>query len=106
MISTIVFDPLVPMAVLILAGALTLALVMFAGWQRLAGWALRALAAAVLIAALANPSLRFEDRLPLADIAFVVIDASSSQSIDVRPEQVAEARTALEAELGTLASDP
>ncbi|MEL6679333.1 MAG: hypothetical protein AAFQ51_11545, partial [Pseudomonadota bacterium] len=28
------------------------------------------------------------------------------QSIDVRPEQVAEARTALEAELGTLASDP
>ncbi|MEL6126656.1 MAG: hypothetical protein AAFR57_09745 [Pseudomonadota bacterium] len=106
MISTIVFDPLIPLLPLALLAALALALVFYAGWQRLAGWMLRALAALVLLTALANPSLRFEERLPLSDIAFVVIDQSSSQAIDVRPEQITEARAEIEAQLGTLATDP
>ena len=54
-------------------------------WRRLTGWSLRAAALAVLLAALANPSWTQEQREPLDGIALIVVDDTSSQTIDAAP---------------------
>ena len=100
--ASILFAPMVPMPLLAAAGALALAMVVLAFWRRSPGWALRGLAFGALLFALANPSLVREDRDPLPDIAFVVIDDSASQSIDPRPVQRAEAAAALQTALERL----
>ena len=100
--QAISFDPLLPWPLIAGLGALSLALVGLALWRGLGGWWLRALAALVLMAALANPSLRDEDRAPVPNIAVVVVDESASNRIDGRPEQTAEALAGVEAELARL----
>jgi len=65
-----------------------------------AGW--RALAFALLVLALANPSLVKEQRQPLDDIALVVIDESASQDIEPRPAQSEAARRHVLEALGAL----
>ena len=50
--------------------------------------------------ALANPTLRQEERESLANIAIVVVDESMSQTIAGRPEQTQAIRRELEAKLG------
>ncbi len=103
MVQAISFDPLLPWAVIAALATLAALVVALALWRGLSGWWLRALAAFVLLAALANPSLRDEDRAPVANIAVVVIDDSASNGIDGRPEQTAAAVAGLEAELDRLA---
>jgi hypothetical protein len=103
MFRAISFDPLLPWALIAALAALALVVVALALWRGLRGWWLRALAALVLLAALANPSLRDEDRAPVANIAVVVVDESASNRIDGRPEQTAEGLAAVEAELDRLA---
>jgi hypothetical protein len=87
MTGTLVFDPLLswPLfwGLLAFAGVL-LALAL---WRRLAGWWLRGLTAAVLLAAIANPSLQNEDRAALSDIVILVVDESASQSLSDRKAQ-------------------
>jgi hypothetical protein len=100
--TTIIFDPLVPVMVLWIAGAVALVLLAVAVWRGLSGWWLRALSLAVLVAGLANPSLQVEDRSPLTDIVILVVDESASQRISDRPDQVAEAQAAIEAEVAAL----
>ncbi|MGR3514071.1 MAG: hypothetical protein ACU0GG_15030 [Paracoccaceae bacterium] len=78
--------------------------VAFAVMRRLSGWWLRGLALAALLLAIANPSLQFEDREPLTDIVLLVVDESASQGIDVRPDQIAEAVTGIEAEIADLSN--
>ncbi|WP_417274130.1 hypothetical protein [Celeribacter halophilus] len=102
MIRDIVFSPLVPLPVLIGLAGLVTALVIFAAWRGLSGWALRALAALGIVAALAGPSLKEETREPLSDIVFLVIDESASQDLADRPAQIAQARAALEARISAL----
>lgn len=97
MIRDIVFSPLVPLPVLVALAGLVTALVIFAAWRGLSGWALRAMAALGILAALAGPSLKEETREPLSDIVFLVIDESASQDLAGRPAQIARARAALEA---------
>ena len=100
--GTIIFDPLLPWPS-VLAGALLVALfVGLALWRGLSGWWLRGLAFAVLILALANPSLQLEDRESLSDIVILVVDESASQRIADRPEQVQEAIAGVEAEIARL----
>ena len=102
MVTDIVLDPLLPLLVLgVLAGlsALVLALAL---WRGLPGWWLRGLAALVLLAALANPALRQEERDPLADIVLLVVDRSASQSIAGRPEQTEAALARVRARLEAL----
>lgn len=102
MVTDIVLDPLLPLLVLgVLAGlsALVLALAL---WRGLPGWWLRALAALVLLAALANPALRQEERDPLADIVLLVVDRSASQTIAGRPDQTEAARARVRARLDAL----
>ena len=100
MLRTIIFQPDIPVSVLLALAAVSVVVVALALIRRLPGWWLRALAAATLLLALANPSLKEEDRDPLADIALVVIDETASQGIDIRPGQLARAAARLADELG------
>ena len=102
MAQAIVFDPLLPTAALILLAALSGLAVAAALWRGLGGWWLRALAAIVLLVALLNPSLREEDRAPVANIAVVVVDESASNRLGERPAQTAAALEAVTAELDRL----
>jgi len=98
----IIFDPLVAWPVL--AGVLALsALVMgLALWRGLPGWWLRGLAGAVLIAALANPSVQSEEREALSDIVILVVDRSASQSLSDRQDQTEAAIADVQREIAQL----
>ncbi len=96
------FAPLIPEPWLWVAAAIAAVLCVLLLVRRSRGAALRAIALAAVIAALANPTLRQEDRERLANIALVVIDESTSQSIDKRPEQAAAIRAEVEKKLGAI----
>lgn len=96
------FAPLIPEPWLWAAAAIAVVLCVLLLLRRSRGAALRALALAAVIAALANPTLRQEDRERLANIALVVTDESTSQSIDKRPEQTAAIRADLEKKFGAI----
>lgn len=102
MTGTLVFDPLLPWAALALLGAAALAMVALALWRGLAGWWLRAGAAAALLAALANPSVQQEDRQPLSDIVLAVVDDSASMTLGDRAAQAEAALAALTAEVAAM----
>ncbi|WP_299922937.1 glutamine amidotransferase [uncultured Pelagimonas sp.] len=99
MTGQIVFDPLLPWAVIWGLAALAVAGVLLALWRGLSGWALRLLAAIVLIAALAQPSYQIEDRAALADIMLILEDESASQRLADRAGVTASAAQELEARL-------
>ncbi|MBB5515109.1 hypothetical protein FHS89_001119 [Rubricella aquisinus] len=106
MTAEVIFDPALPWSVLAVAAVCLLALAGYAGRRGLVGWLMRAGAGLVILAALANPSLREEERTPLPDIALLVIDETASQSIAPRPAQLAEAEAALRSALDAAALDP
>jgi len=87
-VSSISYAPLIGWELLAGLAAITLLLLGIAAWLGLRGWFLRGLAAAVLLGALSNPSYRQEDRTPLSDIVFVVIDETASQTLPARTEQM------------------
>lgn len=100
--SQIIFDPLLPMPVLWAVAAFALAFAGFALWRGLAGWWLRGLAFAAVLAAVLNPSVQTEDRETLSDLVVVVVDESASQRIAERAEQTAEALAEIEARVARL----
>ncbi len=100
--GTIILDPLLPWPVLWLAIAFAVVFAGIAIWRGLNGWWLRGLALAVLLLAIANPSLQVEDREPLTDIVLLVVDESASQGVSTRPDQIAEAIAGVEAEIADL----
>ena len=87
MSNSLIFDPLISWPLLWTLAAVAAVFVVFAAYKRLNGWWLRALAALVLVAALANISIQSEDRVPLSDIVIAVVDDTSSQSLSDRPDQ-------------------
>ena len=99
MSGSVIFDPLLGWPLVWGAAALAVIFVAVAILRGLSGWWLRGLAAAVLLAALFNPSLQQEDRAPLSDIVILVVDESASQRISDRPVQVVDAIAAVEAEV-------
>jgi hypothetical protein len=91
----IAFTPLVPTLVLWVALA---AIVVIAGLLllgRARGAAVRVVALALVLLALANPSFTREDREPLSSVAVVVIDKSPSQNFGTRTRETAQAQEAL-----------
>ena len=96
------FSPMLPMPFFWAAAAIAVVLIGLLLWRRSRGAALRAAAIAALIAALANPTLRQEERESLANVAIVVLDGSSSQALEKRPEQMRAIRDDLEKKLGAI----
>jgi len=94
--------PLIPAGLFWAGVALAALLVAVLIVRRSRGAALRALALAALLAALANPTLRQEERESLANIAIVVVDESTSQTLSTRPEQARAIRAELEKKLGQI----
>jgi len=94
--GTVIFDPLLPWPALWALAALTVLVVALALWRGLPGWWLRALAGLALLAGLANPALRREERQPLSDIVIAVVDESASQTLSDRAEQTEAALEALQ----------
>ncbi len=98
MTASVILSPLVPWPVLWGLAAFAVVLLALAVWRGLSGWWLRGLTAAVVLAAIANPSLQEEERAPLSDILLVVVDESASQGLADRTAQVEEAIAGIEAE--------
>ena len=81
---TLGFSPLVPLPVLWVLGALVVVLAVLAVLARGPVALFRALALALVLAALANPSLVQEDRERVKDVAVVLLDRSASQALGDR----------------------
>lgn len=93
------FAPLIPWWAIIACASLALLLTALGLWRRARGSLLRLLVATFVLAALANPVARNEDRAELPDIAVVVVDDSPSQSIGDRRQQAEAAEAALREKL-------
>lgn len=91
----IAFDPLVSLPPLIAAGIVALAVALLPLLSRNRGALVRALALALGLLALANPSLTREDREPLPMVAAVVLDRSASQRFGDRTAATDAARAVL-----------
>ena len=101
---SIVWDPLLPTPILaaiaaacILVFAVGLIAPRIGRMAPALGW--RLATAGALLATLANPSVIVEDRVPLSDIAIVVVDESLSQGIGDRAEDTQRALEEVEAKL-------
>jgi hypothetical protein len=99
MSGQILFDPLLPWPVIAVLAGLSFAGIALALWRGLSGWALRLLAGAVLIGALAQPSWQMEERAPLADIVLMLEDRTASQRLADRPEMSETAADTLAARI-------
>ena len=91
----VAFAPLIGSQVLsaAIAVACLLSLLLFVSRGR--GAVIRTLALALIVLALANPSLTREDRDPLSSVAVVVVDKSPSQGFGDRTQQTEAARAAV-----------
>src|SRR5262245_50171433 len=96
------FALLVPPYVLWGAVAVAVFLALLLVFVRSRGWAVRALALAMMVLALANPSFTREDREPLTSVVAVVVDKSPSQSFGDRLKQTEDARAQLAERLGRI----
>jgi hypothetical protein len=96
------FAPMLPAPYFWAAGALAAVLVGYLLYRRSRGAFLRALAVAAVLLALANPTLREEQRESLANVAIVIVDESASQTLGDRKAQTAAVKADLEAKLGKI----
>ena len=95
-------SPLLPTPVFWGAILIAAALIGFLLYRRSRGATLRGLALGALLLAIANPTLREEERQSLANIVVVVVDESTSQTLADRPEQTASIRRELESRLAAI----
>ena len=87
MTNSVIFDPLLPLAVLMALGGVVILGVVLAVWRGLRGWALRGCTGLFVLLALLGPSLQQEDRSKLSDIVVMIEDVSASQSLSDRAVQ-------------------
>ncbi|UAB88646.1 hypothetical protein I5192_15620 [Ruegeria sp. SCSIO 43209] len=99
MTGTVIFDPLIPLPFLAAVALIAMSGVVLAHWRGLSGWALRGLAALVILGALSGPVYQVEDRAPLTDIVLMIEDESASQTLSDRAEQTAQAANDLVTEI-------
>ena len=96
------FDPLIPLPWLIAAAVLAAAVALLVVVSRTRGSLLRALAIALAVLAIANPSLTHEEREPLSTVVAVVVDQSASQDFGDRTQMTQAARAELDTRLARL----
>ncbi|MBV9953745.1 MAG: hypothetical protein JOZ70_00720 [Pseudolabrys sp.] len=89
------FAPLVPAYVVWAAFAVAAILALLLLAIRSRGAMVRAVALALMVLALANPSFTREDRDPIPSVAAVIVDKSPSQDLGERAAQTETVRTAL-----------
>ena len=99
---TLSFAPLLPVWALAALALLALALAILAVLSRGPVAILRAAAFALVLAALAGPSLVQEEREPIRSVVAVVTDRSASQSLGDRAAMTAQVRAEVERRLGAL----
>ena len=88
----IALSPLLPWPLLLVLALGAIAVTALGVWSGRRGAWIRALGLALILFALADPSLVREDRQPLKDVVAVVVDRSASQSIANRTAQTDAAR--------------
>ena len=96
------FAPILPLPYVIAAAVVVVLLLVIMAVRRTRGTAFRALALLAMLAALLNPALREEQRESLGNIAIVMMDESTSQTLAERPEQAKEIRKELKTKLGRI----
>ena len=96
------FEPVLPWALIAALGVAGIVLLFLLALGQSRGTLLRALSFALLLAALANPVIRSEDRQPLPDIAVAVIDHSLSQQSGERMARTDAAVEALKDQVARL----
>ena len=89
------FAPLLPATVVWTAFGLAMLISVLLLIARSRGAVLRAIALALMVLALANPSLTREDRDPIPSVAAVIVDKSPSQDFGDRSAQTEAARATL-----------
>src|ERR1700730_14278906 len=89
------FSPLVPAYVVWAATAVAFALALLLVFARTRAALVGAIALALFVLALANPSFTREDRDPLSSVAVVIVDKSPSQEFGDRTQQTEAARAQL-----------
>ena len=92
---TLATAPLLPWTAVAALGAICAFVLAFGLLRRARGLPWRAVAFAILLAALVNPSIVEEQRLPQRDIAIVIVDESPSQRIGDRQHATETALAAL-----------
>lgn len=97
--------PLVPVWAIWALVVLSAAALALAIRYKLAGWWLRALAFGLLLAVLANPQLRQEDRRSLPNVAFLIIDRSASVDLEDRSAQISAAVEDLTRQISQLSDE-
>jgi len=89
------FSPLIPVEFVLAAAAVAAVVAALVILARSRGALIRVGALALMVLALANPSLTREDRDPLTSVAVVVVDKSPSQNFGDRTAQTEAARAAV-----------
>jgi hypothetical protein len=100
----VAFAPLVGLQILLAAAAAVVVSSLLLLIARSRGAVVRVFGLALVVLALANPSLTREDRDPLSSIAVVVVDKSPSQNFGGRAQQTEAARAAITARLSRIPS--
>jgi hypothetical protein len=95
MVFGISFSPLISVEFVWAAAAIAAVVAALLLFARSRGALMRVAALALLVLALANPSLTREDRDPLTSVAVVVVDKSPSQGFGDRTTQTEAARAAV-----------
>lgn len=85
--QSVIFSYLIPLPLLVVLAILAVILVVYARYLGLLGWPFRLVAAVFVLLALANPSLRSEERQRLNDIVLVIVDETSSHQLSGRTTQ-------------------
>lgn len=91
----VAFAPLVPQYVVWTAFGVAVLLSILLLIARSRGAVVRTIAMAMLVLALANPSMTREDRDPIPSVAAVIVDKSPSQDFGARAAQTEQARETL-----------
>ncbi|SFA86297.1 hypothetical protein SAMN05421688_1266 [Poseidonocella pacifica] len=99
MTREILLDPLLPLSLIWIIGAMVVLVTGLAVWRGLSGWWLRGLAGAFVLGALLNPSLQSEERRALSDIVILLEDRSASQGLADRAAATDAATTEMAARI-------
>lgn len=87
----IIFEPVLPLALILALALPGAALLVYSAFRRARGAPWRTAAIALLVLMLLNPTIRNEEREVVPDVAAIVVDRSQSQEIGARADETSAA---------------